>query len=96
MAIARMEKVGRKPMKRLTCKVLGEISTSWPVWLFCATFICHVLCIRIYSYMNLWLKATQLYTTEEVNIILTAGHGTQTFFTLTYAWVLDAMACDGQ
>jgi MFS transporter, ACS family, pantothenate transporter len=91
MAVSRMEQVGRKPMKRLTWKVIGEIFSAWPIYLFCAIFICHVLGIRIYSYMNLWLKATKLYTTEEVNIIPTAGYGMQIFFTLSYAWASDAM-----
>ncbi|KAK8065888.1 hypothetical protein PG997_012635 [Apiospora hydei] len=91
MAIARMECVGRKPMKKLTWKVIREIVTSWPVYLFCAIFIVHVLGIRIYSYMNLWLKATKLYTTEEINIIPTAGYGLQIFFTLSYAWTSDAL-----
>ncbi|ETS74415.1 hypothetical protein PFICI_14281 [Pestalotiopsis fici W106-1] len=90
MAIARMERVGRKPMKRLTWKIIRSIFTSWPLYLFCAIFICHVLGIRIYSYMNLWLKATKLYTTEEVNIIPTAGYGLQILFTVMYAWTSDA------
>jgi MFS transporter, ACS family, pantothenate transporter len=91
MAVGRMERVGRKPMKRLTWKIMGEIVTSWPVWFFCGIFICHVLGIKIYSYMNLWLKATKKYTTEEINIIPTAGYGLQIFFTLSYAWASDAM-----
>ncbi|KAK7967178.1 uncharacterized protein PG986_001455 [Apiospora aurea] len=91
MAITRMERVGRKPMKKLTCEIIREILTSWPVYLFCAIFIVHVLGIRIYSYMKLWLKATKLYTTEEINIIPTAGYGLQIFFTLSYAWTSDAL-----
>ncbi|KAH9884347.1 pantothenate transporter liz1 [Xylariomycetidae sp. FL2044] len=90
-AIGRMESCGRKPMKKLTWKIIREIVTDWPVYLFCAIFIAHVLAIRIYSYMNLWLKATKLYTTEEINIIPTAGYGAQILFTLTYAWTSDAM-----
>ncbi|KAH7027219.1 pantothenate transporter liz1 [Microdochium trichocladiopsis] len=91
MAIGRMESCGRAPMKKLTWKIIREILTSWPVYLFCTIFIFHVLGIRIYAYMNLWLKATGLYTTEEVNIIPTAGYGAQIFFTLTYAWTSDAI-----
>ncbi|KAI1633527.1 pantothenate transporter liz1 [Biscogniauxia mediterranea] len=91
MAIDRMEKCGRRPMKRLTWKIVREIATSWPVYLFCCIFIPHVLGIKIYSYMNLWLKATERYTTEEVNIIPTAGYGLQIIFTLSYAWVSDAL-----
>ncbi|KAK8058471.1 hypothetical protein PG994_008919 [Apiospora phragmitis] len=91
MAIARMERVGRNPMKKLTWNIIREIVTSWPVYLFCAIFIVHVLGIRIYSYMNLWLKATKRYTTEEINIIPTAGYGLQILFTLSYAWTSDAL-----
>ncbi|KAI5923436.1 pantothenate transporter liz1 [Camillea tinctor] len=91
MAIDRMEKCGRRQMKRLSWKIIREIATSWPVYLFCCIFIPHVLGIRIYSYMNLWLKATKRYTTEEVNIIPTAGYGLQIIFTLSYAWISDAL-----
>lgn len=91
MAVARMERVGRKPMKRLTWKIMRDIFASWPIYLFSAIFICHVLGIRIYSYMNLWLKADKRYTTEEVNIIPTAGYGLQIFFTICYAWTSDAL-----
>ena len=90
-AINRMESCGREPMKKLTWGIAREIVTSWPVYLFCAIFIVHVLGIRIYSYMNLWLKATKLFTTEEINIIPTAGYGLQIIFTLSYAWTSDAI-----
>lgn len=91
MAVGRMERVGRAPMKRLTWRIIREIFTQWPVYLFCTMFICHVLGIRIYSYMNLWLKSTKLYSTEQVNLIPTAGYGLQIFFTLSYAWSSDAI-----
>lgn len=68
-----------KPMKNLTWKIIREIANSWPVYLFCAIFIVHVLGIRIYSYMNLWPKATKLYTIKEINIIPTAGYRLQIF-----------------
>ncbi|KAF2171640.1 hypothetical protein M409DRAFT_63273 [Zasmidium cellare ATCC 36951] len=91
MGIARMEKCGREPMKKLTWPVVRSILTSWPIYLFCSIFICHVLGIRIYSYMNLWLKATGRWTSEEVNVIPSAGYGMQICFTLIYAWVSDAI-----
>ncbi|CAJ2505846.1 Uu.00g132400.m01.CDS01 [Anthostomella pinea] len=90
-AIGRMESCGREPMKKLTWKIIREIATSWPVYLFCSIFIAHVLGIRIYSYMNLWLKATHQYTTEEINIIPTAGYGAQIVSTIIYAWTSDAI-----
>lgn len=91
IAISRMERVGRAPLKRLTWQTIRDIVASWPVWLFSAIFIAHVCAIKIYSYFNVWLKSTHSYTTEEVNIIPTAGYGLQIIFTLTYAWVSDAV-----
>ncbi|KAH6867473.1 major facilitator superfamily domain-containing protein [Thelonectria olida] len=91
MAISRMERHGRAPMKKLTWGIVRRIVSTWPVYLFCAIFIFHVLGIRIYSYFNLWLKSTGRYTTEEVNLIPSAGYGLQIAFTLSYAWASDAI-----
>lgn len=78
-------------MKKLTWPIWKRILTTWPVYLFCAIFIAHVLAIRIYSYFNLWLQFTGLYTREEINIIPSARYGLQICFTLSYAWVSDAI-----
>lgn len=78
-------------MKKLTWPIWKRILTTWPVYLFCAIFIAHVLAIRIYSYFNLWLQFTELYTREEINIIPSAGYGLQICFTLSYAWASDAI-----
>ncbi|KAF2741121.1 putative pantothenate transporter [Polyplosphaeria fusca] len=91
MAIARMEAVGRRPVKKLTKKKMLSILSSWQLYMFCAIFIVHVLGIRIYSYFNVWLKSTKRWTTEEVNLIPTAGYGTQIIFTLSYAWISDGI-----
>ena len=91
MAISRMERVGRAPIKRLTWGVVRQIATNWPVYLFSAIFIAHVCAIKIYSYFNVWLKSTGHWSTEEVNIIPTAGYGLQIVCTLSYAWISDAI-----
>lgn len=91
LAIRRMEQVGREPLKKLTRRIVLDALSSWPVWLFSAVFIVHVLGIRVYSYFNLWLKATGLWTTEQVNVIPSAGYALQILFTLSYAWTSDAM-----
>lgn len=91
IAVARMERVGRAPMRRLTGRTVVEALASWPVWLFSAIFIAHVLGIKVYSYFNLWLKATGQWTTEQVNEIPSAGYGLQILFTLSYAWTSDAL-----
>ncbi|KAJ4247846.1 hypothetical protein NW762_013055 [Fusarium torreyae] len=91
LANDRMLKHGRTPAKKLTWKIVRRVVTTWPVYLFCSIFIAHVLGIKIYSYFNLWLKSTGRWSTEEVNIIPSAGYGMQIAFTLTYAWVSDAI-----
>jgi ACS family pantothenate transporter-like MFS transporter len=91
MAIGRMERLGRAPMKKLDWGVAKRVLSTWHVYLFCAIFIAHVLGIRIYSYFNLWLKDTGRWTTEEVNIIPSAGYGLQICCTLFYAWTSDAI-----
>ncbi|OJJ42243.1 hypothetical protein ASPZODRAFT_105507 [Penicilliopsis zonata CBS 506.65] len=88
-AAQRMEAVGRAPARRLTARVLVDIFRSWPVWLFSAVFIAHVCGLRIYSYFNVWLKATGRYSVEQINVIPSAGYGLQIIFTLLYAWTSD-------
>ncbi|TEA20509.1 Pantothenate transporter liz1 [Colletotrichum sidae] len=91
MAVSRMESVGRTPARKLTLGTVADIVRTWPVWLFSAIFIAHVLGIRVYSYFNVWLKSTNLFTPEEVNLIPTAGYDAQVLFTLSYAWISDAV-----
>ena len=91
LAIARMDAVGRKPAKPVTLKTFKAIFSAWPVYLFTIAFIAHVLGIRIYSYFNVWLKSTRRWSVEEVNLIPTAGYGIQILFTLSYAWISDAL-----
>ncbi|KAL1636281.1 hypothetical protein SLS56_001261 [Neofusicoccum ribis] len=91
LAIARMERVGRAPPKKITLKTITDLLKTWPIWLFSAAFITHVLGIRVYSYFNVWLKSTGKYSVEQVNTIPTAGYGLQIIFTLTYAWTSDAL-----
>ncbi len=91
LSIERMAKIGRKPANKLTLQTFKSVFTAWPVYLFSAAFICHVLGIRIYSYFNVWLTSTKRYSVQQVNLIPTAGYGMQIFFTLSYAWVSDAL-----
>ncbi|KAL1665683.1 major facilitator superfamily domain-containing protein [Schizophyllum commune] len=91
MTRERMERVGRAAPRKLTWQTCLDIAKAWPVWLFSAAFIAHVLAIRIYSYMNLWLKAAGTYSTEAVNIIPTGGYALQIVCTLLMAWTSDAI-----
>ncbi|KAL5335707.1 major facilitator superfamily domain-containing protein [Aspergillus crustosus] len=88
-ATARMKAVGRAPAKKLTLQTFVEVFRCWPVWLFSTVCIAHVLGLRIYSYVNVWLKSTGDYTTKQVNVIPSAGYSLQIICTLLYAWTSD-------
>ena len=89
MAIARMERCGRKPPGKLTWKVFRDILSTWPVYLFGIIFASQLIGNRIYNYFAIYLKSTKRYTVEEVNIIPTAGFGFQVGMALIYAWLSD-------
>ena len=90
IAIGRMERVGRKPPKKLTWATLRDIFTSWPVYLFCIPFASQLLGNRIYNYFTIYLKSTGRYSVEQVNLIPTGGFGFQVVTTLIWAWLSDA------
>lgn len=85
-----MEAIGRKPPKKLTWKIVKEVFTSWPVYLFSIAFTGHLIGVRIYNYFNIYLKATGRYSVEQINIIPTGGFGIQIVCSLLYAWISDA------
>ncbi|KAI0381309.1 MFS general substrate transporter [Hypomontagnella monticulosa] len=91
MAIARMERVGRKPPAKLQWKIVGEIFRMWPVYLFSIVFASQLLGMRIINYFTIYLKSTGLYTVEQVNIIPTGAYGLQVVTTLIYAWLSDGI-----
>ncbi|TPX13586.1 uncharacterized protein E0L32_006057 [Thyridium curvatum] len=90
MAQQRMERVGRKPPKKLTWGVIRDIATSWPVYLFSIPFACQLLGNRIYNYFTIYLKSTKRYSVEQVNLIPTGGFGIQVVTALLWAWLSDA------
>ncbi|RTE84233.1 hypothetical protein BHE90_001316 [Fusarium euwallaceae] len=91
IAIARMERVGRKPPGKLTWSVFRDIATSWPVYLFSIIFAAQLLGVRICNYFTIYLKSTGRYTVEQVNVIPTGGFAIQVVTTLFYAWLADGI-----
>ncbi|KAI1385681.1 MFS general substrate transporter [Hypoxylon trugodes] len=91
MAIARMDKVGRKPPAKLRKKIAGEIFKMWPVYLFSIVFASQLLGQRVNNYFTIYLKGTGLYTVEQVNLIPTGAYGLQIALTLIYAWLSDGI-----
>ncbi|EED17340.1 pantothenate transporter, putative [Talaromyces stipitatus ATCC 10500] len=91
LSIERMKNAGHAPPRKLTPRTFFDVGCTWAAWLFSLLFIAHVCGIRIYSYFNVWLKSTGRYSVEQVNLIPTAGFGAQIIFTLSYAWISDAL-----
>ncbi|ERT02831.1 MFS transporter, ACS family, pantothenate transporter [Sporothrix schenckii 1099-18] len=90
-AIERMQSVGRRARGRLTVRTVVNLFREWPVYLFTLSFVCYIQATRVYSYFNVWLKATGRYSVEKVNLIPTAGFGILVFFTLVFAWTSDGL-----
>lgn len=91
MATARMEQVGRSPPKKLTWKVVSDVFSDWPVYLFSVMFAAQLMGVRIYNYFTIYLKSTGRYTVEQVNILPSIGFGLATAMTLMMAWLSDGL-----
>lgn len=50
-----------------------------------------MLALHIASYMNLWLKALNIYSVAQVNVIPSAGYAIEIVMALVYAVVSDAL-----
>ncbi|EGV64788.1 MFS general substrate transporter [Yamadazyma tenuis ATCC 10573] len=85
----RKGKINTKP--KIKVSDLVALISDWPFWIFSLAFTGHVLGIKLYSYMNLWLKSTGDYSVQQLNNLPTAGYGAQIFFTLCWAWLSDGI-----
>lgn len=75
VGMIRMAALGKKPPKKLTPKRFFHMFfRSWRPWPFMVSYV--LLWITgTSSYFNLWLKSLGIYTTEQINLIPTAGYG---------------------
>ncbi|KAG7930611.1 hypothetical protein KL934_004684 [Ogataea polymorpha] len=90
LVIANLDAVKRQPRKKLTLNSMKALFFTWPVWLFSTAFIFHVVAIKLYSYMNLWLKSEQ-YSVSHINTYPTAGYAVQIVCTIIMTWTSDIM-----
>jgi ACS family pantothenate transporter-like MFS transporter len=49
------------------------------------------MALHIASYMNLWLKALNIYSVPKVNVIPSGGYAIEIVCALTYAVISDAI-----
>ena len=91
IAISRLKRGNRNTKPNMKFQDFLDMCVDWPIYLFSLSFICHVVAIRLYGYMNLWLKSTGTFSISQINNLPTAGYGLQIFATLCWAWLSDAV-----
>lgn len=89
IGIGRLKKSNRNTRPKMKFSHFVSLLKDWPFYLFSIAFTVHVLGIRLYGFMNLWLKDTGDYSISKINTLPTAGFGLQIFATLTWAWLSD-------
>ncbi|KAK7032285.1 hypothetical protein VNI00_013244 [Paramarasmius palmivorus] len=91
MARARLVRFNRQPTKGFQWRDFIDAFRNWVPWTFFVPYTCFVVGLGSFAYMNLWLKSTGKYSTEEVNVIPTGGYGLQIVMALIYSWTSDAI-----
>ncbi|KAM6517875.1 hypothetical protein FSOLCH5_006645 [Fusarium solani] len=75
LAIARMDRVGRRPVQKITWARFKGIWTTWHVYLFVTCYFLYGAFSWGDGYFNLWLQYLGKYTVPQINNIPTAGQG---------------------
>ncbi|CUM65337.1 uncharacterized protein PRCAT00002972001 [Priceomyces carsonii] len=88
IALERLKKSNRNTKPKMKFNHLLDMLKDWPIYLFSAAFCCHVVGIRLYSYMNLWLQEAG-FSVSKTNILPTVGYAIQIVCTLCWAWLSD-------
>lgn len=70
-----MDRVGRRPIKKITWRRFKSIWKTWHVYLFAACYTLYGAFSWGDSYFNLWLEYLNKYSVEDINNIPTAGQG---------------------
>ncbi|KAK5233235.1 hypothetical protein LTR47_005732 [Exophiala xenobiotica] len=73
LANERMDRVGRRPVLKITWKRFKSIWSTWHVYMFVICYTCYGAFSWGDSYFNLWLVYLDKYTVPEINNIPTAG-----------------------
>uniref|UniRef100_A0A093XJ81 Pantothenate transporter liz1 n=1 Tax=Talaromyces marneffei PM1 TaxID=1077442 RepID=A0A093XJ81_TALMA len=75
IAIERMDRVGRKPLKKVNWTRFKGIWKTWHVYLFVICYVFYGAFSWGDSYFGLWLQSLNKYSVENINNIPTAGQG---------------------
>ncbi|VUC35961.1 unnamed protein product [Clonostachys rosea] len=75
LAIDRMDRVGRRPIQKITWARFKGIWATWHIYLFVACYFLYGAFSWGDGYFNLWLQSLGKYTVPQLNNIPTAGQG---------------------
>lgn len=90
IAIERAKRSNRNTRPDIKWKHFVDLFKDWPIYLFSLAFAVRSLSLRLYGFMNLWLKADG-YSIANINNLPTAGYAIQIVSTLAWAWISDAI-----
>ncbi|KAJ5180174.1 hypothetical protein N7492_003384 [Penicillium capsulatum] len=91
LALRRMEDAGRKLEEPITLAGIRRVLSGWHFWVYTAYYTFFICSENIGSYMNLWLKSLNRYTTPQINTYPTVTNALTIVTTLIYGWTSDAL-----
>ncbi|KAK9471185.1 major facilitator superfamily domain-containing protein [Dipodascopsis tothii] len=83
-SVIRSMEMGKKQKKHMTVKKFLSFFKSWRIYGFSWPYILFNIATT-YSYFNLWLKALDMYSVEQINLIPCAGYGGAIVITYIFA-----------
>ncbi|KAJ5175245.1 uncharacterized protein N7482_001122 [Penicillium canariense] len=86
LALQRIVNSGVKLDEPVTAKCIKRVLSGWHFWVYTAYYT-----ENIGSYMNLWLKSLNRYTTPQINTYPTVTNAVTIVTTLIYGWTSDAL-----
>ncbi|KAL1637398.1 hypothetical protein SLS56_000536 [Neofusicoccum ribis] len=87
--IQRIEKIGRKPPKKLTWKAIKEVYIGWQIWAFILPYLMVAEAYMGRNFFNLYLK-DRGYSVVQTNILPTAGNAVSIVAAFLFGWLSDA------
>ncbi|PCG89147.1 Major facilitator superfamily domain, general substrate transporter [Penicillium occitanis (nom. inval.)] len=91
VAIDRMDRVGRKPLKKVNWTRFKRIWKTWHVYLFVICYVFYGAFSWGDGYFNLWLQSLNKYSVENINNIPTAGQGAAVVNSILSGYISDWM-----
>ncbi|EED15922.1 allantoate permease, putative [Talaromyces stipitatus ATCC 10500] len=89
IAMQRMDRVGRKPLKKVNWARFKRIWKTWHVYLFVICYVFYGAFSWGDSYFALWLQSLNKYSVENINNIPTTGQGAAVVNSIVSGFISD-------